>query len=101
MAQPTDRGQAEQPESIETDPRILMTREFRALTGFIASLLDDLVGVPPDWRAVDARFETLQRLAMVREQLVRGVGLQSTIAAQLFEEHSNEGRAVGFSSSLA
>lgn len=101
MAPPTDPGQTERPESIETDPRILMTREFRALTGFIASLLDDLDGAPPDWRAADARFETLQRLAMVREQLVRGVGLRSTIAAQLFDEHGNEGRAVGFSSSLA
>ncbi len=101
MVPPTDAGQAEKPESTETDARILMTREFLTLTGFIASLLDDLVGVPPDWRTADPRFDTLQRLAMVREQLVRGVGLRSTIAAKLIEEHSNESRAVGFSSNLA
>lgn len=99
MAPPTDAGQAEKPESAETDPQILMTREFLALTGFIASVLDDLAGVPPDWRTTDARFETLQRLAMVREQLVRGIGLRSTIAVQLFDEHSDESRTVGFSAS--
>ena len=97
MSPPTEAGLTEEAESTETDQRILMIREFRALTGFIASLLDDLAGIPPDWRTIDARFETLQCLAMVREQLLRGIGLRSTIAVQLFDEHSTEGRPVGFS----
>lgn len=101
MAPSMDPGRTEKPESTETDPRILMTREFLTLTGFIANLLDDLVGAPPDWRAADARFETLQRLAMVREQLVRGIGLRSTVATELYDEHSCGVRAGGFSSRLA
>lgn len=101
MSPPPEAGQTEETESTETDQRALMTREFLMLTGFIASLLDDLAEAPPDWGTIDTRFETLQRLAMVREQLLRGVGLRSSIDANMMDEHSGTGHPVGFSSSVA
>ena len=84
--------------SVGTDPRMLMTQEFLVLTAFIAGLLNDLTDAPPDWRAADTRIETLQRLATAREQLVRGVALNLTIAAGTQDETGDRGRPIGFSS---
>lgn len=95
-ASPSDSGEQD---SERTDPRMLMAQEFLVLTVFIAGLLDDLTDAPPDWRAGDARIETLQRLATVREQLVRGVALNLTIAAGMQNEKGDSGRPIGLSSS--
>ena len=98
MAPATPSGSGVQ-DSPGTDPRMLMAQEFLVLTVFSAGLLDDLPDTPPDWRADDTRIETLQRLAAVREQLVRGVALNLTIAAGMQDETSDRGRPIGFSSS--
>ena len=95
-ASPSDSGVQD---SVGTDPRMLMAQEFLVLTVFIAGLLDDLTDTPPDWHAGDARIEMLQRLATVREQLVRGVALNLTIAAGTQDETGDGSRPIGFSSS--
>ena len=75
-----------------------MTGEFLVITAFVASLLDDLTETPPDWGAADTRFDTLQRLATVREQLLRGVALHATMAAEITDERTTAGGPVGFTS---
>ena len=99
MASPASPSDSGVQDSVGTDPRMLMAQEFLLLTVFIAGLLDDLTDAPPDWRAADTRIETLQRLATVREQLVRGVALNLTIAAGMQDERGDRGRPIGFSSS--
>ena len=98
MEAPTAAGETGEQQSGIPDPRTLLIGEFLMLTGFIASLLNDLTDSPPDWRAGDSRLDSLQRLAVAREQLVRGIGLQSTISAELIDERAAPGRPVGFSS---
>lgn len=83
------------------DPQVLMTGEFLLITAFIARLLDDLAEAPPDWGTTDTRFDTLQRLATVREQLLRGVALHAAVTVETADERTTAGRRVGFSSSLA
>lgn len=95
-ASPSDSGV---PDSVGTDPRMLMVQEFLVLTSLIAGVLDDLVGAPPDWQTADTRIETLQRLATARERLVRGMALTSTITAGMQDETADRGRPIGFSSS--
>lgn len=101
MTPPTAASETGGPASATTDSQVLMTGEFLLLTAFIASLLDDLAETPPDWGATDTRFDTLQRLATVREQLLRGVALHATITAEIADERTVTKRPVGFSSSLA
>jgi len=96
---PASLSDRDEQDDVGTDPLMLMAQEFLVLTVFIAGLLDDLTEAPPDWRAADTRIETLQRLATVREQLVRGVALNLTIAAGMQDETSDRGRPIGFSSS--
>ena len=95
-ASPSDGGVLD---SVGTDSRLLMAQEFLVLAAFIAGLLDDLTDAPPDWRAVDTRIETLQFLATVREQLVRGVALNLTVTAGMQDESADRGRPIGFSPS--
>ncbi len=99
MASPASPSDSGVQDSVGTDPRMLMAQEFLLLTVFIAGLLDDLTDAPPDWCAADTRIEMLQRLATVREQLVRGVALNLTIAAGMQDEMGDRGRPIGFSSS--
>ena len=98
MAPQTPASETAGPASTTTDPRVLMTSEFLVITALVASLLDDLAEAPTDWSAKDARFDTLQRLATVREQLLRGVALHATIVAEIANERTAAGRPVGFSS---
>ncbi len=101
MTPPTAASETGGPASATTNPQVLIANEFLLLTAFIASLLDDLAETPPDWGATDTRFDTLQRLATVREQLLRGVALHATITAEIADERTVGDRPVGFSSSLA
>ena len=98
MTAPTAASEAAELGGADQGPRPLMAREFIVLTGFIASLLDDLSSASPDWSTTDTRFETLQRLAMAREQLVRGFGLRLTIAAEMVDEQTEKSHPIGFSS---
>ena len=99
MAPPASPSDGGVQDSVGTDPRMLMAQEFLVLTVFIAGLLDDLTDAPPDWQAADTRLDMLQRLATVREQLVRGVALNLTIAAGMQDERADRDRPIGFSSS--
>lgn len=56
MASPASPSDSGVQDSVGTDPRALMAQEFLVLTAFIAGLLDDLTGAPPDWRTADTRI---------------------------------------------
>ena len=98
MASATSARATDESNGGDAHPQMLMAQEFVPLTGFIASLLDDLADAPPDWRAPDTRFETLQRLATTREQLASGIALGSAITAAASDRRSAARRPIGFSS---
>ena len=98
MASPTTIREADESEGADAHPQALLTQEFATLTGFIASLLSNLTDAPPDWRAADARLETLQHLAAAREQLASGIMLGSAVATAAREERRGASHPVGFSS---
>ena len=98
MASATTARAADESKGADTHLQALMAREFVTLTRFIASLLDDLTDAPPDWRAADTRFETLQSLAATREQLAGGIALGSAITAATGDERRTDSHPIGFSS---
>lgn len=96
MASPPTAHEADKSEGTDANPQVLLAQEFATLTGFIASLLANLTDAPPDWRAADARLESLQCLAATREQLASGVVLGSAVATAAREER--RGHPIGFAS---
>ena len=98
MAAATTARTADESKGADTQVQMVMAQEFVTLTGFIASLLDNLTDAPPDWRVADTRFETLQRLATTREQLASGIALSSAINAAMVDEQRATSHPIGFSS---
>ena len=98
MASATTAREADDSNGADTHLQVLMSHEFVTLTGFISRLLHHLTDAPPDWRAADTRFDTLQRLAMTREQLASGIALGSAISAAAGDKGRAGGHLVGFSS---
>ena len=97
MASPTTAHEADEPTGADAHPQALLAQEFVTLTGFITSLLENLTDAPPDWRAADARLETLQRLATTREQLASGVVLGSAFTVAAHDDRRDANHPIGFS----